>query len=257
MNPLHRFRPAAGAAAAHLAISAAVAVLCAAVVFGVWYPFPYRQISGGRELFVLLVSVDVVAGPLLTLVVFDRRKPRAELWRDMSVIVALQLAALGYGLMSVHQARPVLLAYEGSRFRAVSAAELDPTLLHEAQGDLGQLSQTGPRLVGVKLASPEDPDYAQSIKQSIEGFHPSFRPSRWLPYEQQRLQAAAAAKPMAELRAKHPSAAALIDAAVGNAGLPIERLAYVPLQSRMHSEWIVVVERSTGWPKAFAPVDGW
>ena len=53
------------ASAIHLAISLSVATLAALVVFGWWYPYPYRELSGGRELFALVVAVDVVLGPLI------------------------------------------------------------------------------------------------------------------------------------------------------------------------------------------------
>ena len=252
-----RFVPALGAAAKHLAISISVALLVAALVFGLWYPYPYRSISGGRELFTLLMSVDVVAGPLLTLFVFNPRKPRRESWRDLGVIVALQLAALGYGLYSVHQARPVFLAFEGNRFRAISAAELDPTELHEAAGDLATLSHAGPRLIGVRLAKAGDADYLKSIKQSLEGFHPALRPARWVPFEAQCKEAASEARALAVLRARKPDQVAEIDAAIKDAGLPIERLGFLPLQSRTNSEWVVIIDKATGWPKAFAAIDGW
>ena len=108
-----RFR----AAGVHLGLSALVALLAGAVVFGLWYPYPYRVISGGQSLFWLVVTVDLVLGPLLTWIVFDRRKPRAELVRDVSVIALLQLSALVYGLVSVYQARPVYLVHEVDRFR--------------------------------------------------------------------------------------------------------------------------------------------
>ena len=39
------------AAGIHLGLSLLVAALAAALVFGVWYPYPYREISGGRALF--------------------------------------------------------------------------------------------------------------------------------------------------------------------------------------------------------------
>lgn len=252
-----RIAPALGAAGKHLAISIAVALLAAALVFGLWYPYPYRAISGGRELFTLLMSVDVVAGPLLTLFVFNPRKPRRELWRDLSVIVALQIAALAYGLNSVHQARPVFLAFEGNRFRAVSAAELDPAQLHDAAEELRTLSHTGPSLIGVRLSKPGDADYLKSVQQSLEGLHPALRPARWVQFEAQSNEVASAAKPLAVLRARKPDQVAEIDAAIKDAALPIERLGYLPLQSRTHSDWVVIVDTETGWPKAFAAIDGW
>ena len=62
------------AGAIHLAISLSVAALAAYLVFGIWYPSPYPELSGGRELFLLVIAVDVVIGPLITLVIFNRTK---------------------------------------------------------------------------------------------------------------------------------------------------------------------------------------
>ena len=74
------------AAAIHLALSVAVAGLAGLLVFALWYPYPYREISGGRELFLLVVAVDIVIGPLITFAVFNRAKPVAELRRDLAVV---------------------------------------------------------------------------------------------------------------------------------------------------------------------------
>ena len=109
----------ARAAAIHLTISLALAALAGLLVFAVWYPYPYREISGGRELFILVVTVDVVMGPLMTLAVFNLSKPRKELFRDLAVIAVLQIAALVYGLWTVAVARPVHLVFEIDRFRVV------------------------------------------------------------------------------------------------------------------------------------------
>ena len=69
----------------HLAISVGVATLAAFFVFGVWYPYPYRELAGGRELFWLVVFVDVICGPILTLVLFNPGKTKKELFFDFSV----------------------------------------------------------------------------------------------------------------------------------------------------------------------------
>src|SRR6478609_8700249 len=104
---MHDWKVRFKASAIHLGISLAIAVLAAMLVFGIWYPYPYRELSGGRELFLLLVSVDVILGPLITLAIFNRAKPRKELRRDLAVVGLIQLAALGYGLWTVFVARPV------------------------------------------------------------------------------------------------------------------------------------------------------
>ena len=38
----------------HLGISLVIALLAAALVFGLWHPYPYREISGERELFLIV-----------------------------------------------------------------------------------------------------------------------------------------------------------------------------------------------------------
>ena len=38
------------AAGIHLGISLVIAALAATLVFVVWYPYPYGELSGGREL---------------------------------------------------------------------------------------------------------------------------------------------------------------------------------------------------------------
>ena len=123
MQPLkYRLR----ASAIHLAISLSVATLAALVVFGWWYPYPYRELSGGRELFALVVVVDVVLGPLIMLVIFNVAKTRRHLMMDFTVIGLLQVAALAYGLWTVFVARPVHLVFEYHRMAVVSAADVDP-----------------------------------------------------------------------------------------------------------------------------------
>ena len=63
MTVSYRFRAAGRASGIHLLYSLGVALMAALLVFGLWYPFPYRELAGGRELFLLVISEDVVCGP--------------------------------------------------------------------------------------------------------------------------------------------------------------------------------------------------
>ena len=128
----------------HLGISLGVAALAALLVFGIWYPYPYGDISGGRELFLLVITVDVTLGPLVTLAVFNRAKPRAELRRDLAIVALLQLGALGYGLWTVYVARPVHMVFEIDRFRVVHAIDVPEELLAKTPAGIDPLPITGP-----------------------------------------------------------------------------------------------------------------
>lgn len=255
MSP--RLKAASRFALKHLAASALVAALCAGLVFGVWYPYPYSHLAGGRELFTIVVTVDVIIGPLLSLVVYNPAKPRRELWRDLGTIFIVQAAALSYGLHSVAQARPVYLAFESDRFRVVAIPDIDLDRLQEAPPALQRLSWTGPKLLGVRLLPNDDPEYLKSLQLAFEGLHPAFRPQRWVEYDAQRSQVIAAARPLADLKRKQPSEAALIEREVARRGLNESGLGYLPLASQHHTDWSVLVDLKTGEPRLFLHVDAW
>lgn len=252
-----RLRVAGGFAIKHLAVSALIAVLCAVLVFYVWYPYPYDELASGRELFILLISIDVVIGPMLSLVVYNPKKPRGELWRDLGVVFALQLFALGYGLHAVTEARPVWLAFEGDRFRVVALPDIDLADLAKAPSNLSRLSWTGPRTLGVRVIDGSDPEFLKSIELSLQGIHPAFRPQRWVDYEMQRQEVIRQSKPLSELKRKHPQRVSLIDDAIRQSGLVETELGYLPLVSQHRTEWIVAVSLKDGAPKLYLPIDGW
>ena len=62
---------------------------------------------------------EIVCGHLLKLVLFAPSKPRVELVRDLILVVLIQFAALGSGLWSVWQARPLFLVAEVDRFKVI------------------------------------------------------------------------------------------------------------------------------------------
>lgn len=257
MTISERVRPALIASIKHLCASIAVALLCAALVFGLWYPYPYSELVGGRELFLLMIAVDVACGPLLTLVVFNPKKARGELVRDIGIIVCLQLAALVYGMSTTIQARPAFLAFEKDLFRVVVVPDIDLENISLAPTNLQKLSLVGPRLIGTRVAKPTDPDYLQSVQLSVEGLPPAFRPPRWVDYEHQRAEAIAKSHPLSELRRKHPERQKLIDGMIEKDHLDERRLGYLPLTAKMHTDWVIVIGLDDGQPKGFLPLDGW
>ncbi len=257
MHYLSRIRRSLPAGLTHLFGSALVAALCATLVFCLWYPSPYSELVGGRQLFLLMISVDIVCGPLLTLVVFDIKKPRRELFLDIGIIVCLQMGALAYGMKTAIEARPVFLAFEKDMFRVVVVPDIDMEKLASAPDHLRRLSLSGPRLIGAKLAKSTDPDFVQSVKASIEGLHPAFRPERWLDYDQQRQDAISKARTLSQLRNKHPNEQAQIDALLEKSQLSDQDAGYLPLAARTHTDWIVIISLANGEPKGFLPLDGW
>ncbi|MGE0098873.1 MAG: TfpX/TfpZ family type IV pilin accessory protein [Hydrogenophaga sp.] len=252
-----RIRSAARAALLHFGLSLLVACAAAWLVFRVWYPAPFHELTGGRSLFLILIVVDVVCGPVLTLVLYDPSKSRFK-WRiDMALIVLTQLGALAYGLNQVAGARPVFVAFEGDRFRVVQAMDVDATRMPDAPEGLRMLGFGGPRLLGVRLAQPSDADYLQSVQWSLQGLHPSFRPSRWRSFEEQVPAVQKALRPITELRNKHPDRHAELNARLAELGLSEDQAGYLPLVREETTDWVALVDRADGQPRAYLHLDGW
>jgi hypothetical protein len=93
------------------------------IAYYAWYPNGLYLADGGFAGSKLVLMVDLVLGPLLMMVVFNKAKPRKELLVDMGVIVLLQIAALCYGLYTVYQQRPVALVYDDTAFHSLTVRD--------------------------------------------------------------------------------------------------------------------------------------
>ena len=197
MLDLARYRVAAQAAGIHCLCSALVAALAAWVVFGVWYVYPYRELSGGRELFLLIVAVDVVCGPLLTFVLFDAKKPRKELWMDLSLVALIQLAALGYGMWSVWQARPLYLANEVDRYKVISAPDVKAEEIEALPANLKPQFWAGPQIVAIRPPKDAEEHNKVLFDAATGGRDYGARPEFYIPYEgEAALKSLKRAKPL-------------------------------------------------------------
>ena len=242
------------ASGVHLGISICIAGAAALLVFAVWYPWPYREISGGRELFLLLVSVDVVLGPLITLTIFDRRKSTRELVLDLSVVGCVQLAALGYGLWTVAVARPVHLVFEVDRLRVVHAIDIPEELLAKAPPGVVAEPWTGPTLLAVRPFRNAE-ERVDATLQALEGVQLAARPDLWQPWAASRDRIIAAAHPVEALERKLPAQASVLDAALQRAGRDPRQTLYLPVVARKATAWTAFLDPQTAQIVGFAPVD--
>ena len=142
----------------HILLSILVLSATLALVAFVWYPAPLFWVDGGREVIQLIAFVDVVLGPLLTLIVFQKGKKSLKF--DLSVIVAIQLLALAYGVMTMYQQRPVFVAFALDKFYTVTAAQIEadsPKKLDELQALMPRASNW------VYVALPQEKSALQKL----------------------------------------------------------------------------------------------
>lgn len=145
-----RFKSAFRAMVIHFGLSLLVAAIVAVLVFTLWFPYPYRELAGGRELFILVMAVDIICGPLLTFVLFSPTKHKKELVTDISLIAVIQILALCYGIWTVWQVRPMFLVQEADRLTIIARINLDPQKLAALPKDLSPSWFGGPKKVSLR-----------------------------------------------------------------------------------------------------------
>jgi putative fimbrial protein len=104
----------------HLLCSGLVALCGLYLVFNVWHPDPLQKAVGVTRIFLIMLGIDVVLGPLLTLIVASS-KEKKTLKFDLLVILIIQFSAYLYGMYSIAISRPVYLAFDKVRFEIVQA----------------------------------------------------------------------------------------------------------------------------------------
>lgn len=258
-----RAKYALRAAVAHLMLSMLVAGASAVLVFYIWFPGPLRQLTGGMDLFLLIVSADVVCGPLLTLIVFDRKKSRKELGRDLFFVAIIQCAALGYGLHTLSYARPVAVVHEVDRFRIVSFADLDAAQAAKAPAWARPWSVSSPQTMGLRPAANLE-EKMESVEASLNGVEPSQRPDWWQDYQESIPLVLQRSHPLSDLLAKHPEKSQILDSALSDAvanhsegeTMDPSSLRWLPVVSRHATDWVVFLDPVTARIRGFVHLDG-
>ena len=103
----------------HFLISFAIFIVLAYVVRFHWYPDFFFSIDGGWEGIRIIIGVDLILGPLLTLIVFKAGKPGLRL--DLALIGTLQAVCLTVGLYIIYTERPIFFVYYERHFYSSSA----------------------------------------------------------------------------------------------------------------------------------------
>ena len=168
------------AAGVHLLISALVALIGIGLVFWVWHPAPLQKAVGVTHIFLMMLGIDVVLGPLLTLLVASS-KEKKTLKFDLSVIAAVQLAAYLYGMHSIAVSRPVYVAFDKLRFEVVQADSVvratDKTILPEYQSN----PLFAPQWVSVRPYKDAAEQNQRTMLEMQEGISPSMMADLYQP----------------------------------------------------------------------------
>ena len=145
----------------HLLISALLVGGVIGIVYWFWYPEPTFGIVGVLPIILMLIGVDLVLGPLLTMIVYKHGKPGLKL--DLSVIALVQIAALVYGAHTLYQEKPHYLVFSVDRLEFVAQSHIDPLVMRFEESQTEHFAG----LVQVFARRPEDPEEYQRFFDSV------------------------------------------------------------------------------------------
>jgi hypothetical protein len=171
----------------HLLSSAVVLTLILGGLYFGWYRWPGWYLTNVSTVVLVMVCVDVVLGPTLTMIIANKNKPRRELARDISIIVAVQLCALVYGSVQLWNGRPLYYVFSQNALSVVQAYDIT-----NQEADLGRQQNSAfaphwyslPRWAWAPL--PQDPKERQAlISETAAGVGDvSLKPRYYKPWEQ-------------------------------------------------------------------------
>ena len=229
----------------HLLISAAVAAAGVAIILFVWYPGPFGEAAGGYGLLFILVAVDVVVGPLITLIIFKVGKRSLKF--DLSVIAVLQLAALFYGMHIVYLARPAFIVFVKDQFQTVRAVDLDAGELAKAKyPQFRQPPWLGPELAFAQMPADQK-ERNELVMAAASGYDLEQFPRVYVPYAEHTQEVLARSWPIGRMRAVEPEAAKVVDPYLARSGIKESEVRYLRL--RAPQAWIaVLIDAKTAQP---------
>lgn len=163
----------------HLSISLLIALIVVGLVFFIWYPKPLAEAVGVTDIFLMLLAIDVIIGPMLGWVVYKEGKKTLKM--DLSIIILLQLAALLYGIYSIGQGRPAWLAYNVDRFEAIRNNEIIEDHIAQALPQYQQPSWWKPQFVGVAFAKDNNIRSDEMFQELFAGISIAQKPERYVP----------------------------------------------------------------------------
>jgi hypothetical protein len=243
------------ASAAHLFISVSLALTVLLAMRWIWYPGPHFEAMGGKDLLFILIGVDIVIGPLITLIIFNTKKKSLRF--DLAIVALLQLAALAYGVHAMFEARPIYVVYTKDRFDVVTAKDILPEELAKVtRKEYKSLPLFGPKLVGI--AFPSEAGERNRILFSAAGGGGDLQtfPQHYVSFEEQLKEVLSHAKPLTELIRLRPTAKAEIQVAVNAKGRKLENVLFLPVRAK-NKDFTALIDAETGFVIDYILVDPW
>jgi hypothetical protein len=206
-------------------------------------------LSEAVHVIVVMVGVDVVLGPLLTLIVANSKKSLRVLGRDIGMIVTVQLVALIYGTTTLWSGRPLYYAFSADCLEVVQASDIDAEARKASERQKLALAPhwySRPRWIWAPL--PEDSEQADKIVASAlqGGADVIALPQYYKPWDQGLKDLHAQLKKVDEIRYFTPKQKKVLKERMQASGFAVDQPDAIVLMGRGPSLLAVIDPASPG-----------
>ncbi len=234
--------------AIHLGLSALIVLTVLTLAVGLWYPGRFFAAEGGWTVLRILIFVDLILGPTLTLIVFRPGKKGLRL--DLTIIALLQLAALSYGTSVIYSERPAFLVFNVDRFSILSRDDIATDQIPQAAL---QDAPTHRGLSVIFAERPTDPEERDRLLWEVLEGGPDleYRPDYYRPYQAHVDAVLERRVAIDDLPRTEP-----IEAFVARHNGTIADYAYIPVLGR-NKDMLMAVAKADGQPVGLIDIDPW
>ena len=219
----------------------------------IWFPSGYFQIFDIGKLFLVLVVAVVVAGPVLSTVVFKPGKKGLVL--DLCVLAGIELVIFSWGLLEISERRPIYAVFAVDRFEAVTAQEIDASQIRYPV--LRSHPGVGPRLVYAELPTDVGVKNRLIDETVFDGMADiDRRPEFWKPYPRGMTALKEAVIPLSELIATGESQAAIVNRWLRRRSWSAADFVYLPIQGS-RADGTIILHAKIGYPVDVLPIEPW
>lgn len=161
----------------HLSVSCLIALIITGVVFFIWYPSPLARAVNVTHIFLMMMVIDVVVGPILGFLVYKEGKKSLKF--DLGVIILFQISALLFGVYSIAQGRPAWLVFNVDRFELVRQNEIIDQHINDADSKFQHAPWFGPQYVSITQSSNLKQRQEDMFLEVLGGISMAQQPERY------------------------------------------------------------------------------
>lgn len=162
----------------HFLLSLFLAAAIATLIQVQWYSPPLLKATGVLPAFLVIIAVQILLWPLLSLFVYKENKKSLKF--DLIIIVIVQIVFWVFSLYALAQGRPAWIAYTLERFELIKANEIVITDLDIVNSDFRSPTWIGPQFVGTTLSKNADVRSKHLLEEVLGGISIAQRPEQYV-----------------------------------------------------------------------------